>query len=191
MNERQTRTPDGDDYPLVAIAVVARPHGVRGELRVTRLNPESTLLYDLDAILLHQGGEDRPYAVQSARQGPKGAVLMRLAGVADREAADALRGAEVRVPRSALPPTDDDEWYFVDLIGLTAVDEAGEALGEVVDVLEYPTIDCLAVYDGSEVREVPMNEPYLIDVRLEEGRVILSGIDDLPSRKPTKHERRK
>jgi 16S rRNA processing protein RimM len=178
---------DGD--ALVPIAVVARPHGVRGEVRVSRLNPESTLLYEVDAVILRREGEERRCVVEGARQGPKGAVLMRLAGVGDRDAAEALRGTELLVPRSALPPTEEDEWYFVDLIGLEAVDGEGAALGRVVDVLEYPTIDCLAVHDGREVREVPMSEPYLVDVRLEEGRVILSAIDDLPARKPTKRER--
>jgi 16S rRNA processing protein RimM len=180
-----------DGEALVPIAVVARPHGVRGEVRVNRLNPESTLLYEVDSVVVRHGGEDRTRQVEGARQGPKGVVLMRFAGVSGRENAEALRGAELLVPRAALPPTEEDEWYFVDLIGLAAFDAEGGELGRVVDVLEYPTIDCLAVHDGREVREVPLAEPYLLEVRLDEGKVILSSIDDLPARKPTKHERQR
>ncbi len=179
---------DGD--ALVPIAVVARPHGVRGEVRVNRLNPRSTLLYEVESVVLRQDGRDRAGALKAARPGPKGVVLVLFEGIGDRDAAEALRGTEVLVRRSQLPPTDEDEWYFVDLIGLSAVDGDGAELGQVVDVIEYPTIDCLAVHDGREVREVPLAEPYLLAVKLEEGRVVLSDIDDVPARKPTKHERR-
>lgn len=177
-----------DEEALVAVGVVARPHGVRGELRVHRLNPESTLLFESSTVTLRQGDASRVVSVERARMGPKGMVLMTLGTVVGRESADALRGAEVCVPRSALPPTDDDEWYFIDLIGLSASGEGGEALGTIVDVVEYPTITCLCVRDGEDVREVPMIPPYLVDVDLDEGRVVLGLIADLPARKPTKYE---
>ena len=177
------------DDALVPVGVVARPHGVRGELRVHCLNPESRLLYEVGEILLRGSDGVRLVEVESARRGPKGAVLMVLSTVAGREAAEALRGTELCVPRTALPETADDEWYFVDLIGLAAQTESGDALGRVVDVIEYPTINCLVVLDAGMVREVPMADPYLIAVDVSGGSLTLSPITDIPDRKPRKHER--
>jgi 16S rRNA processing protein RimM len=177
---------------LIPVGVVARPHGVRGELRVHCLNPGSTLLYEVGEILLRGADGVRLVEIESARRGPKGSVLMVLSTVAGREAADALRGTELCVPRTALPETDDDEWYFVDLIGLAAQTEAGEALGRVVDVIQYPTINCLVVLDAGDagmVREVPMADPYLISVDVSGGTLTLSPIAEIPDRKPRKHER--
>jgi len=181
------RPSEGD--ALVAVGVVARPHGVHGELRVHRLNPESTILFEVRRVVLRREADIREATIRGSRLGPKGAVLMIVEGVRDRDAAEAMRGTELCVPRSALPPTEEDEWYFVDLIGLAAETEDGTRLGDVVDVVEYPASICLAVRQGDEVREVPLGDPYLIGVRLEEGRVILSPIEDLPARKPNKHER--
>lgn len=181
-----------DDDALVPVGVVARPHGVRGELRIHRLNPDSTLLYELGQVLVRATDGVWAADIVSARQGPKGAVLMVLSDVEGREGAEALKGAELCVPRSALPETDDGEWYFVDLIGLSAQTEAGDALGRVVDVIEYPTINCLVVLDttgAAVVREVPMADPYLIAVDVAGGTVTLSPIEEIPERKPRKHER--
>lgn len=165
---------------LVRLGVVARPHGVRGELRVHRYNPDSTLLEQVEELWLFEATGPRAVAVEGVRR--HGAfTLFWLAGVVGREAADALRGTEVGVPRDLLPPPEDDEVYHVDLIGSAVVDEAGEDMGTVVDVLRYPSVDCLLVRAGDEEREVPVLEPYF--VRAEEGRVVLAHLADFEPRR--------
>lgn len=165
---------------LVVLAVVTRPHGVRGELRVHLHNPDSTVLYDRDTVLLRHRGEVREVEVVESRRGPKGAMLLSLAGVEGREAADALRGAELCVPRRDLPPAGEGEWYVIDLVGLEARDGAGRTLGEVVDVIPYPTIDCLRVRGEGGVREVPLNDDFVPEVDVRGGFVVLAGFDELP-----------
>src|SRR5687767_1184159 len=106
---------------LVALGVVARPHGVRGELRVHLYNPESDLLLGRSRVMLSHRGETREREILEARRHGE-ALLVTLEGVASREAADALRGAELAVPRDELPPLGEGEHYHVDLIGLEARD---------------------------------------------------------------------
>ena len=110
-------------------------------------------------------------------------MLFRQAGVDGRDAADALRGTEVGVPRDLLPPPDADEVYHVDLIGAEAVDEAGQAIGTVVDVLRYPSVDCLLVRAGEEEREVPVLDPYFVRRDPEANRVVLAHVDDFEPRR--------
>lgn len=162
---------------LVALGAVARPHGVRGELRIHRFNPDSMLLLDRETVWLRQDGREREVRVERARLHGK-LVLLTLEGVRGRDAAEALRGAEVCVPREELPPPDEDELYHVDLVGLSAVREDGTAVGTVSDVIQYPSVDCLAVDSDEGRREIPLLEPYVREVDLDAGRVVLAHVED-------------
>jgi 16S rRNA processing protein RimM len=91
---------------------------------------------------LYVGGAER--RLLSIRDSGKTAVA-RLEGVADRSAAEALRGSLVEVDRSALPPLEEGEYYHADLIGLPAVDGQGTAVGTVVAVENYGAGDLLEI----------------------------------------------
>jgi 16S rRNA processing protein RimM len=170
------------DATLVVVGVVARSHGLRGEVRLQPLNPGSTLLASQRQWTLRAAtpATSEPRTVRVVRvRADKGAFLAVLEGIETREAADALRGLEVCVPRSAFPETRADEWYVIDLKGLSARDASGQRLGEVVDVVQYPTIDCLCVKSADGIREVPMIEPYFLDADVAAGFVTLGTLEGL------------
>src|SRR5690242_18111056 len=110
----------------IALAVIAGAHGVRGELRL-KLFTDS-----VDSLSRHEslyvGGAQR--RLLSIRDSGKTAVA-QFEDVADRSAAETLRGSLVEVDRSALPPLEEGEYYHADLIGLPAVDRDGRAVGTV------------------------------------------------------------
>ena len=128
---------------LVPVGVVSKPHGVKGEVRLHPFNADSPLWGKkqkkrlAEAFLAAPGEGPRPCVVTSARKGPK-YVILTLEGVVGREAADALRGHELHIPREALPPLAEDEFYLLDLEGL-ALERDGERVGEVARVLESPS----------------------------------------------------
>jgi 16S rRNA processing protein RimM len=165
---------------LVVLGVIARPHGVSGELRAHPYNPDSTLLYERDAILVRHEGAVREVAILRSRKGSKGAVLLTLDGITGREAADAMRGAELCVRREELPPAGEGEWYYVDLVGLEARDGEGRRLGEVTAVVPYPSVECLRVEAEDGAREVPITDDWVIEVDVNGGRVVIRGFDELP-----------
>jgi len=167
--------------PLIALGVVTRPHGVRGELRVHPYNPDSELLLSLERVWLQRGDERRPVKITAARR-HQDVFLLTLVGVGDRESADALRGFEVAVPRDVLPEPAEDEFYHADLIGLAAVGTDGSALGTVSTVIQYPSVDCLELRDDDGVREVPLLETYVPEIDLEAGRVVVAHWDDFELR---------
>lgn len=124
----------------IALAAVAGAHGVKGELRL-KLFTDS-----IDNLKVHEtvfvGGAERK--LESVRPGPAGAVV-RIAGVGDRSAAEALRGSLVEIDRSQLPPLEEGEYYHADLIGLDCFDREGSRLGRVVGVENFGAGDLLEV----------------------------------------------
>lgn len=173
---------------LVAIGYVMRAHGLRGEVRLKHLNTSSTILLGRESVILRK--PDAPDDVRTIRilrsRPEKDAVLAVLEGVDTREAAEALAGHEICLPRGSFPEPKEDEWYIVDLVGLAARSEDGTALGEVVDVVQYPTIDCLRLRSADGVREVPMVEPYFLAADVGGGFVTLGPIGDLEIEEPKK-----
>jgi 16S rRNA processing protein RimM len=174
-----SRTPAPELVGLVEIGRLTRPHGVRGEVRVHLHFAGSETLEHVDSVTLVRGGvtlgERR---VLSARRADK-AALLRLEGVADRDAAETLRGAGVCVPRAALPPLDDGEYYLSDLVGARVVAPGGP-VGEVVEVRVHPSVDSLIVRtpDG-RLLEQAITEPWVARVDVKERLVELSSTDGL------------
>ena len=117
---------------LIAVGRVARAHGLRGRILVAPYNDESEGLERVAALWLGKdGGSPRRVEVVRAERANLG-YLVALRGLDDRDAADALRGLEVLVPRGDLPALDDNEFYAADLVGMAVVDGAGARRGEVV-----------------------------------------------------------
>lgn len=130
------------DRPVTLAAIIGA-HGVTGEVRLKLFGdgPES-----LRAYPSFQAGA-ATLTLKSVRDGPNGAVA-RFAEITDRNAAEALRGTPLTVPRSALPPLGEGEYYHVDLIGLPCVADGvplGTPLGTVVDVQNFGAGDILDI----------------------------------------------
>lgn len=162
----------------VPLAEIARPHGVRGELRLKLFNAASDVLLDRDEVLVRlPDGEEHEVSVEKARRADD-AILMKLFSVDDRNRADELRGAHVCVRRKDFPPLDEGEHYTVDLVGAEARMN-GERLGVVTDVTSYPTVDVVVINDGRQVWEIPMNEVYVGNVDADAGVVEVLTLDEL------------
>jgi 16S rRNA processing protein RimM len=149
----------------VVLAAAAGAHGVGGEVRLKLF---ATSLDSLKRHGLVYAG-DRPLTLKSVRQGSAGAIA-RFAEIADRGAAEALRGTLLTVARAALPPLGDGEYYHADLIGLAAVDAAGTPLGRVVAVENYGAGDLLEIERPDGRRALIPFKPGIAD--LEGGRVV-------------------
>jgi 16S rRNA processing protein RimM len=164
----------------VALAQVARPHGVRGELRLRVFNRDSDLLLSREEVLLRlSDGEEHEISVESARRA-NDAILMKLYSVDDRDRADDLRDALVCVRRGDFPPLEDGEFYACDLEGAAVVlrGEEGEGpprtLGRVSEVRSYPSITSLLVVGEGEGRwEVPLVDAVVASVDVKAGVVTL------------------
>jgi 16S rRNA processing protein RimM len=150
----------------VALAAVAGPHGVKGELRLKLFSDGAESLARHSR--LYVGGQ--ALQLKDIKDGGKTAIA-RFEGVSDRTAAEALRGSLVEVDRDALPPLQEGEYYHADLIGLPCLDERGTALGTVVAVENFGAGDLLEVErPGGRRALIPFREPI---AQLEGGKIVL------------------
>jgi 16S rRNA processing protein RimM len=158
---------------LVEIGVVARAHGVRGEVRVHLHNPASTTLQSATAVYV----DGQRYAIEAARAVPR-AALLRLAGVHDRDAAAALCGRAVAVARAEIP-LGEGEYLAVDLVGCDAVLADGSAYGRIVAVATGLQ-DRLILRAGAREWQVPLCAAFLVALDLDARRVVLAPPSGLP-----------
>jgi 16S rRNA processing protein RimM len=150
----------------VALAAVAGAHGVKGELRLKLFSDSVESLSRHDK--LYVGGIER--RLLSIRDSGKAAVA-RFEGIADRSAAEALRGSLVELDRSALPPLEEGEYYHADLIGLPALDGEGNRIGTVASVENYGAGDLLEIeLEGGKSSLIPF-KPGIAD--LNSGKIVL------------------
>jgi 16S rRNA processing protein RimM len=150
----------------IALAAVAGAHGVKGELRLKLFTDSVENLKRHPTVIV--GGVERK--MESVRAASSGAVV-RIEGVADRSAAEALRGSLVEVDRSSLPPLEEGEYYHSDLIGLACVDKEGRELGQVTAVENYGAGDLLEVESSGGKRSLIPFKPGIAD--LEDERIVL------------------
>ncbi|MFH0902566.1 MAG: ribosome maturation factor RimM [Pseudomonadota bacterium] len=163
-----------DSGVRLRVGYVARPHGVKGELRVVLHDAASTVLGEASRVWI--GGEE--HKVTSARP-VNGAFLLAIEGIDDRSQAEKLRSLAVEVDRDlvALAP---GEFLLDDLVGCRVAEKDGTALGTVTSVMVGR--QCLMVIrsDGIE-RLLPIVPELILAVDTEEKLVTVVLPDDLPT----------
>ena len=157
----------------VQLGVVAAPHGVKGLVRI-RSFTEDPMAIGSYGPLSDEAGRNR-YRVE-ALSAVKGAVLARIEGVADRTAAEALRGLRLYVERSALPATAGREWYEADLIGLSAVGRDGRDCGKVLAFHDFGAGLTMEISGGEASRGslmLPFTDQAVPEIDVEGGKVLV------------------
>jgi 16S rRNA processing protein RimM len=160
-----------DEERHVCIGAIAGAHGVNGVVRVKPFTeqPEDVAAY---APVTDESGS-RTFALRYI--GPaKGAVLVRIEGVGDRDAAEALKGVRLYVPRSSLPAPAEEEFYHADLIGLAVVDAEGSEIGRVRSVEDYGAGDLLEVeLTSGRLVMLPFTRAVVPEIDLAAGRLVV------------------
>jgi 16S rRNA processing protein RimM len=150
----------------IPLAAIAGAHGIKGEVRL-KLFSDSPESLSRHPRLLVGGAERRLLSVRAAGKG----AVARFDGIADRAAAEQLRGSLVEVDRDALPPLEDGEYYHADLIGMPCVDRDGAAVGTVVAVENFGAGDLLELEKPEGGRALIPFRPGVAD--LEDERIVL------------------
>ena len=153
---------------------VGRLHGafgVRGEVKLESFtDPLRSIARYQPWILRDARGIERACEGVRVREGGKG-LIATMPGIEDKDAADALRGTEVLVPRSALPPPAEGEFYWVDLEGMDVFTTTGVALGTVSHLFSTGANDVLVVR-GDRERMIPRVRPdFVVDVDFDASRI--------------------
>jgi 16S rRNA processing protein RimM len=169
-----------DPARWIPVGVLGRPKGLQGAIWLRPYNEDiEALRVGLTVRLKREGLGERTLSIATLHRDGKG-ITVTFAGERTREAAEALVLAELSVRRAELAPLAEGEFYHCDMPGAAVRDAAGAALGEVVEVIAYPSIDALVVRTSKGDREVPMTDALVLSVDAEAGVVVLAdgALDD-------------
>jgi len=170
-----------DRQKHLCIGVITGAQGLRGAVRIKSFTADPA---DIDAYgpVSDESGK-RTFELKAIGQS-KGVVVVTLAGVTDRNAAEALKGLQLFVSRDRLPPAEDEEYYHADLLGLAAELVGGEPLGRITAVYDFGAGDAIEVTQaGGAVVMVPFTKAAVPTVDLAAGKVVIdppAGLFDKP-----------
>ncbi len=152
------------------VGEIGAPQGLKGELRLRSYTKEPQAIAGYGPLQDETGA--RSFEIETVRGTPK-ALIARLKGVTTRDAAAALTGTKLYLPRSRLPAREEDEWYYADLIGLAVVDEKGAPLGTVAAIHNFGAGDIIEIRstEGGHDLLVPFTEATVPKVDIEKGRL--------------------
>ena len=159
--------------PRVCVAEIGAAHGLAGEVRLRAFTTDPLAVTQFGPLETEDG---REVAIATVRPG-KDCLIARLAGVADRTAAERLRNVKLYVARERLPAIDEPEtWYHADLVGLAAVVPDGSAFGRVVAVQNFGAGDLLEIAPaaGGPTVLLPFTDAVVPLVDVPNGRVIIN-----------------
>ena len=172
-----------DDY--FKIGAIVNVHGLRGEIKVLpttddpsrfELLEEVEVFFDADAKSKHHLESVKPH---------KALLILKLKGIDDRNAAEALKGGVIRVPRSQAIPLEDDEYFQKDLLDMQVVTDSGEKLGILAQIIETGANDVYVVrFDDNGGKDIliPAIKQCILSVSVSEKKMtvrLMEGLRDL------------
>jgi 16S rRNA processing protein RimM len=161
----------------VCVARIGAAHGVRGAVKLWTFTEDPFAVTRYGPLSSKDGA--RSFEVAQAREG-KGHLVATLKGVTTRNDAERLNGLELYVAREKLPATSEDEYYHTDLIGLAAVNAAGEPLGRVIAIHNFGAGDIIEIAPpNGATMLLPFSNAVVPTVDLEGGRVVIELPDEI------------
>jgi 16S rRNA processing protein RimM len=159
----------------IAIGQIGRAHGIRGEVTMVVRTDDPDTRFAPGTTLITEPPDRGPLTVAAIRW-HSGRLLVTFEGVHDRNAAEDLRGTLLVLDSAQIPaPDDPDEFYDHQLIGLGVVTAAGDAVGEVTDVLHHGQDLLVVRRDHGPAREalIPFVSAIVTDVDVQAGRLVI------------------
>ena len=160
------------DKKRVLIGRIGAPHGVRGEVLIQSFAHEPRAIASYGPLDTEDGKQRLELKV--IRETPKG-LIVRVAGIGDRNGVEALKGQGLYIDRSRMPAAAADEFYRADLVGLRAIDSNGHTVGTISAVDNYGAGDILELrVDGSSETElIPFAAAYVPSVNVAAGTITI------------------
>jgi len=156
----------------VLFATILGAHGLRGEVRLRTFTAAPAMLGDYGPLHAKDG---RPFTLEAVREANEGEAVAAFREIADRDAAEALKGTELYVSRGVLPEAAAGEFYHADLVGLDAHDGEGRRIGKVAAVHNFGAGDVLVIAsDGGEEIMIAFTRENVPEIDVKAGRLTVA-----------------
>lgn len=160
------------------LGYVRAAHGLKGEVSVRTFDPASETLYEVDRVLAKKrDGTEVELTLEAVREAPKGDLLVAFESVVRREEAEGLVGSTLLAFREDLDEPAEGEVFQGDLIGLSAFDPEGRALGTVEEIWNSGPVPNLVIRGGGKELMVPFIDEFVPQVDLEGRRVVVRPLE--------------
>ena len=153
---------------FIVIGQIVRAAGIRGEVKVKPLTSDPNRFKQLKTVYV----QSKPYRIEAVRFDGS-FVYMRLGGVIDRNAAEALKDAYVEIDRVNSVPLDKGSYFIADIIGCKLYTSDGETVGKVTEVNQYGAADVFTAFDGVKTVRFPFLKKMIVKVDVENGVIIV------------------
>ena len=165
---------------FIIIGRVSKPHGVKGEISIAYFNPEDPYFFSHYQIIFLQGEEGNPqaYRLISVRPHKKG-ILAQLEGIRTRDEAEQLRGNAVLIDPAELPPLEEGEYYWHEILGLRVVTEGGRDVGKVMEIFPTGSNDVYVVRKGEKEVLIPATKEVIMSIDTEARRMVIRPLEGL------------
>lgn len=159
---------------LIEVGHISGAYGIRGWARIAPYSADAGAMLQVKDWWLDLPDMHNVKVLQARKQGDE--VVALFSGIDNREAAEALRGSVVFISRSHFPALPEDEYYWVDLIGLSVFNRRGDALGTVKGLIDngaHPVLQVTVENSENKVREllIPFVDQFIGDVDREGGKI--------------------
>jgi len=164
----------------VAIGLISRVRGIKGEVVVAPLTDDSKRFSKIKKIQLFLPEGYRTFSIQSSRRF-KDVVIIKLAGIDNPEDGKKLVGCYLEIEKDEVAPLPKGRYYIFDIVGLKVRTPEGEDLGEVKEVIQYPANDVYVISHQGKEFDLPATKEIIKDIDLEKRVMVvqpLAGIFD-------------
>lgn len=157
---------------LIKVAVIMGAHGIKGEVKLHSFVENPDFFEPISSLLDSAGKKHFPIKITGK---VKNAIIAKIDGVSDRNAAELLKGTELFTSASTLPTPDDGEFYHSQLIGLEARLTNNEKIGSITAIHNYGAGDIIEItMISGEVEMLPLAEPWVGEINIAEGFIIVT-----------------
>lgn len=164
---------------LISVGKIVRPHGIRGDVKVVSLIELPERFEEFHSLYVEIGDGKGEWVQVEMEKGCGREIILKLAGIDDRDRAESLRGAFLKVRKAECLPLPEAVYYISELIGLKVRTKEGEEIGLIVDVLHTPAHDVYVVDKGGRENLIPAVKNFIKQVDVSKGFIIIDSIEGL------------
>lgn len=166
-----------DTQQRVAMGYIKGIFGVKGWLKIAANTEYADSLLDYPEWQLTKDGQILTAVLESGKLA-NGELQVKFEGIDDRDQAFALRGYTIEIPRETFPPTEEGEYYWADLIGMTVINFEGIELGKVIKLMETGAHDVLVINGEYGQKLIPFVSHYIGQVDSKQKTIMVDwGLD--------------
>ena len=164
---------------LIEIGKILKPHGLKGEIKILLFNKSSRVLQEnVPVTLKNDRGLSGDFRIEMIRYGSS-KVIIKFFELSSIDDADTWRESIIWVQKELLPPVDDDEYYLLDLVGMSVFSDKNEFIGCIKNVLSYPANDVIVLdYKEKEIL-IPAVDEFIKLIDFEKKCLTIDVIDGL------------